>query len=1110
MHRVIAPLAALVLGTLSLATLTPTRGHAAPPDGLILSRTTIAENGPPMTLIGTFTALDPDPDDTHRFVLIENPLDLFEIQDDKLIALDSLDFEAGSQRQIRVRVYDDTNAWLERSFTIQILDRNDPPLGATLSTTGTPETTPIFGLVGAFSQRGDPDQNELHTFRLLDDAEGRFVLEGNQLRTSSLLDHETHPLHALVVEVTDRAGLSATSTVLINVWDRNEPPLGATLTPSLVAENAPLGTTIGSLSAFGDPDRGELHTFLLVGDAGFALDGPLLKVAGPLDFETNPVRTVRVRVTDRGGLFTEVPVTVFLQDTNDAPTSLTLIGAGLPENAAPMTPAGLLLAGDADLGDAHHFELVDPDDEDRFLIEDDTLFALVPFDHESTPTVTVRVRATDLDGLSTVATVTVPVADLPEAPTAITLTSDTIAETASNNTIVGFLAVLDPDEGDTHELFLLQDGLGAFRIDNNRILRKSGPLDFESDPTVTLTAIAFDRAELFVVQTLTIHILDIDEPATGLAVDPPSIAENQPSGSTVGTLIPIGDPDQDKGYTFTLIENPGNRFAIIGDQLIANRVFDYEGTRTYPIRVRATPEVGLPLEQNLTIEVRDEPEPPTGLAISGNLVQENRNPGTFVATLSAQGDPDAGELHTFSLVENPGDAFAISGNTLSTAKLLDFEARATYPITLRATDRSGLFVDVPLEVRVIDLNEPPTGVDLAPRSVAENSPPNGLVGRLAPVGDPDAVDRHVYTFSSNPGDLFDIVGDALVARTPFDFETPPTSFRLVLKVADQGNLTAESVIFVTVADLNEPPSPIALSNRAIPENAPAGTVVDLITGGVDPDLEDISIFEILDGEGFAIDSERRLVTTRPFDHESEPSVELTVRLTDGGGHEVSATWSITITDVPEPATAVALSGLTVPESAPVGTVLGTLTALGDPDLGDTHTFQITADPDGVFAVSTTDATGPALVTRRAVDFEKQASHQVSITATDRAGLTVTTSFEIEVLDDNDRPTTRAELALAPIDEDTTDEVGFEVATLLTALAASDADGDPVTLLVAATTAYEVVSGTWELRRAPEPDSEPTASPWEPLIDDLELRPTDSVRFVPAPDAHGLATLTVRA
>ena len=1119
MHRVIATLSTALTTLVVLAlTATPLPAQAAPPDGLILSRTTLAENAPPMTHIGTFTALDPDPNDTHRFVLIENPLDLFEIQGEKLFAVESLDFESAPRHTIRVRVYDDSNAWIERSFTIQVLDRNDPPLGATLSTTGTPETTPLFGLVGAFSQLGDPDQNESHTFRLLDDAQGRFVLEGNQLRTSSLLDHETHPLLALTVEVKDRAGLTATSTILLHVWDRNEPPLGATLTPSLVPENTPLGTTVGSLSAFGDPDLNDLHTFLIVGgDPSFALDGPLLKVASRLDFETNPVRTVRVRVTDRGGLFTEVPVTVFVEDTNDPPTALTLLGAGLPENAAPMTPAGLLAATDPDSADAHHFELVDPDDETRFLIEDDTLFALTPFDHESTPTVSVRVRATDLAGLSVVATVTVPITNVNEAPTAILLTTNTIPETASNNTIVGFLSVSDPDAADTHDLYLLQDGLGAFRIDNNRVLRKSGPLDFETAPTVTLTAIALDRAELFLIQTLTVTILDVDEPATGLAIDPPTIAENLPIGATVGTLVPVGDPDRDKGYTFTLVENPGNRFAIVGDQLIANRVFDYEATRSYPIRVRATPETGLPLEQNLTVEIRDEPEPPTGLAISGNLVQENRPIGTFIATLSATGDPDAGELHAFSLVENPTDAFAVSGNTLSTAKLLDFETRATYPLVIRATDRSGLFVDVPLEVRVIDLNEPPTGVDLAPRTIAENSPPNSVVGRLSPVGDPDAVDRHVYSFSSNPGDLFDIVGDTLVARTPFDFETPPTSFRLVLKVSDQGNLTAETVVFVTTADVNEPPSPIALANRSVPENAPAGTVVDIITGGLDPDLSDTSTFEILDHEGFAVDSERRLVTTRPFDHESEPEHTVTVRLTDGGGLFVTATWTLGVTDVPEPATAVTLSNLTIPESAPLGAVVGTLAAIGDPDRGDTHTLRVSADPDAVFTVSTpSGGTGPALVTRRALDFEKQATHQVSITATDRAGLTVTTSFQIEVLDENDRPTSRAELALPPIDEDTLDPLGHPVSGLLTGLAASDGDGDPLTLIVAATATEGSVPGTWEVRRADPPaTTDPTnptdtAPTWTPLTVDLELHPEDHLRFVPAPDQHGLATLTVRA
>jgi hypothetical protein len=1084
-----------VLGlTLSSATLSA--ALAAAPDGLVLSRTTIAENLPPDTLIGTFTTLDPDVGDTHTYILVENPLDLFAIVNNQLFATQTFDFEAGSQRQIRVRTTDSTGAWLERNFTINTLDRNDPPLGATLSATGTPETTAIFGLVGTISQFGDQDQNDAWTYRLVDDAMGHFILEGNQLRVAMPLDYETDPLLVIIVEVTDRAGLKAESAIAINVWDRNEAPLSVLLAPSNVAETAPLGTVVGTLSAFGDPDFIDTHVFNVVGgDNAFVVDGTTLRVAAKLDFETAPVRTVRIRVTDRGGLFAETNLTVFVEDRNEAPTGVRLSSTGLPENSAPGVVAGQLEGIDQDANDTHLFELADTADSTRFVIENDSLIALVPFDYETKKTVNVPIRVTDAAGLSSVVTLVINILDVNEAPTDITLTSASVYETAPNNAIVGFISVVDADANDTHELYLLQDGNGAFRIDN-RILRKSGPLDFETAPSVDITMIAFDRGGVFFVKTFTIEILDVDEPATGIAVDPASVSENLPIGSLVGDLIPVGDPDEAEGYRWVLVENPGNRFAIVGGQLVTNQVFNYELLRSVQIRIRALPPVGAALEQNVTIEIRDEPEPPTGITISGNVVQENRNAGTFVATLSAVGDPDAAEQHTFSLVTNPDDAFTIQGNTLSTGKLLDFETTPLYELTIRVTDRSGLFVEVPFEIRIIDVNEAPTGVALSNRTIAENSPANSVVGQLSPIGDPDLVDRHVYQLSSNPDDRFDIVGDTLIARLPFNFETPPTSYRIVVRVSDQGTLTAETAIFINVTDVNESPSPITLANRTLLENAPAGTVIDTIGGGVDPDNEDLAIFEILEGEGFAVDAQRRLVTTRSFDHETEPTIALVVRLSDSGDNQVLGTWTITVADVPEAPDSVGLSSSAIAESAAIGDAIGTLSAIGDPDVGDTHTFTIGSDPDNLFIID-----GDTLRLNALVDYEKNKQHEVTLVATDSTGLTATTVHLIEVLDANDRPTTLAAMTLQSIPEDDKELLGFLVSDLMAGLSVDDVDSDDVWLEVVALTADgDDATGSWQW----------LDESWIMLAPTDRL-PTDGrIRFVPDADSNGQVTLIVVA
>jgi hypothetical protein len=462
--------------------------------------------------------------------------------------------------------------------------------------------------------------------------------------------------------------------------------------------------------------------------------------------------------------------------------------------------------------------------------------------------------------------------------------------------------------------------------------------------------------------------------------------------------------------------------------------------------------------------------------------------------LSTTGDPDSGDQQTYSIVENPGGAFTVQGNSLQTAKVLDYEVRSLYPIKIRSTDRSGLFVEVAIEVRVLDVNEAPQGVTLSSREIAEGSPANASVGQLGAAGDPDAVDSYTYAIVTNPEDRFEILGDTLVARTPFDFEVDPTSYRVTVRVRDQGGLTAETAFLIVVTDVNEAPGAIAISAGEVVENAVAGTIVGAITGGVDPDAGDAGALTVVVdslGDAFTIDAERRLVTTRPLDHETEPSATVTVRQTDRGGLFVEATWVVTIADAAEAPTGVALAGDVVHENAPRGTIIGALSALGDPDAGDTHTFSIATDLDGKFAIA-----GSNLVVGNPFDFEVKASHSVSVSAVDRSGRRGTSTFTITVLDDDDLPTTAlSQLVLPAMDEDDKNPTPVVVADLLDDLGASDPEGVDVQLRITGATD---VDGQWQIRRAD----------WIAATTNELLREDDELRFIPTADFSGEVGLDV--
>src|SRR5207248_9159563 len=85
---------------------------------------------------------------------------------------------------------------------------------------------------------------------------------------------------------------------------------------------------------------------------------------------------------------------------------------------------------------------------------------------------------------------------------------------------------------------------------------------------------------------------------------------------------------------------------------------------------------------------------PTDIALSPSSVNENQPVGTTVGTLSTA-DGDAGDVFAYSLVAGTGStdngSFQLTGNTLQTSAVFDFESKASYSIRVRSTDGGGLF-----------------------------------------------------------------------------------------------------------------------------------------------------------------------------------------------------------------------------------------------------------------------------------------------------------------------------------------------------------------------------------------------------------------------------------
>lgn len=93
---------------------------------------------------------------------------------------------------------------------------------------------------------------------------------------------------------------------------------------------------------------------------------------------------------------------------------------------------------------------------------------------------------------------------------------------------------------------------------------------------------------------------------------------------------------------------------------------------------------------------------PNSISISTASIDENSLVSTVVGQITVN-DPDAGDTHTVSLLDDAAGLFTLENGALVVNGPLDFETAANHQITLRAVDAGGLSVDQTLTIAVNDL-----------------------------------------------------------------------------------------------------------------------------------------------------------------------------------------------------------------------------------------------------------------------------------------------------------------------------------------------------------------------------------------------------------------------
>jgi|GEM_PF-4106398 len=97
-----------------------------PPTDILISSETIVENVPVGTVVATFSSVDPDPEDTHTYSLVDGTggghNQYFRIEGNQLITVAGVDWEYIDSYQVRVRSEGSDGLSFEKSFILNVVD----------------------------------------------------------------------------------------------------------------------------------------------------------------------------------------------------------------------------------------------------------------------------------------------------------------------------------------------------------------------------------------------------------------------------------------------------------------------------------------------------------------------------------------------------------------------------------------------------------------------------------------------------------------------------------------------------------------------------------------------------------------------------------------------------------------------------------------------------------------------------------------------------------------------------------------------------------------------------------------------------------------------------
>ena len=629
-----------------------------------------------------------------------------------------------------------------------------------------------------------------------------------------------------------------------------------------VDENTPPGTLVGDAITATDPD-GDVLTYSLSGiDAssfGIGHSTGQLIVKDPLDYETQSVYEVTVRVSDGSTIDDRIEVNIDVSNVAEAGT--VSVSLERPEVGTALTVS--LSDPDGSLSDISWQWAASSDGSNWSDISGANSDSYTPVADDVGIYLQATASYTDGHGPGKSAHV---VMERQTAQSEGDVTLLTVDENTPPGTLVGdAITATDPD-GDVLTYSLSGIDASSFGIGHStgQLIVKD-PLDYETQSVYEVTVRVSDGSTIDDRIEVNIDVSNVDEAGTV------SVSLERPEVGTALT-VSLSDPDgslSDISWQWAASSDGSNWSDISGANSdsytpVADDVGIYlQATASYTDGHGPGKSAHVVMERQTAQSEGD---------VTLLTVDENTPPGTLVGDAITATDPD-GDVLTYSLSGIDASSFGIGHSTgqLIVKDPLDYETQSVYEVTVRVSDGSTIDDRIEVNIDVSNVDEAGTV------SVSLERPEVGTALTVS-LSDPDGSLSDIYwqwAASSDGSNWSDISGANSDSYTPVADDVGIYLQATASYTDGHGPGKSAHVVMERQTAQRAPSFEGDVTLLTVDENTPPGTLVGDAITATDPD-GDVLTYSLsgTEASSFVLDGSTGQITVgsgSKLDYESGPA-----------------------------------------------------------------------------------------------------------------------------------------------------------------------------------------------------------------------------------------------